>query len=535
MKVNNKLDLVVGEEGKFFSKELNSIVDELENVITSSGQTLDENKTDQLKEAISSIGKDSSITPIQQNANGNIITIDRDILLDGNTIIWFIPLIENTGALSISYKGEVKPAVDFGDASSNMLAGMLLPKILYYAVLIDGKWHVTSVSKKPPCSVVSKNRDPLISDNECSINAIWTNTDTGKVFKLESLTPVIWKLITVTIKPDCSIQNAESGFSIGDKLNVGTLSYVMYKDCGWALEIPNSPDRDHDTDFANPNFVVGDVVKTLDTNFVYTVKDVTDHNAVWNTPSAKNTILNVAIPGDNRTDGFKNDDEWIMDGGDKYIFKDGKWLYTYTSNIPNNTYDTTLGYPIGHTITNPDNSIRECIANTIDNAIWALQKDRDPIATDDISKGFLIGTFWVNTTTKTTYIIKDTTLGAAIWENIANTPIPIINPTSLSIVEEETKEIIITNHSNTIKYSIVSSDENIAFGAVNGNTISVVTYPMTSSGSATLTLIATDVNRSASNPITIDVTVLNVGTTTDDAIVNTDYAANVAQNDGFNF
>jgi hypothetical protein len=44
----------------------------------------------------------------------------------------------------------------------------------------------------------------------------------------------------------------------------------------------------------------------------------------------------------------------------------------------------------------------------------------DPAVTDDVSKAYLPGSYWVNTSSRTVFFLHDNTATAAVWERVDN-------------------------------------------------------------------------------------------------------------------
>lgn len=539
MKIGTKQDLVIGENGKIFSKEINAIVGELEKVIESSGITLSDTDNEQLFESITKLSKDSSITDITQSSDGNTIIISRDYSINENTIIWFIPTVMNTGDLSISLENVVLPAYDFTDTSLRIESNSLSLGSLYLGIKSNTKWLISSATPKQKCVLVSQNRDPLITDNKCALNAVWTNTTTGNKYTLINLDPINWKLTTSNVIPTCLLFNVGNGFNVNDKIMFDGGEFIMYEDCNWALLSNTEPNRTFDDAYIPTSMTttlsLGDKIVSIPDNDVWTSLDMRSGNAVWGTPNKLVTVLNDAIPTNLiKISGLKENDLWYVDNGEKLIATNTLFKYTHTDLVPNSIYDTTKGYVVGDTITGVSNTVvRRAIDISMNSAIWAIIYDRDPLATDDGPSGHAIGDYWYNSTSGITFIANNVSVGNAVWSNINLTPSPTLSTNVITLVESHSDTINITNYDASNTYIISSSNTDNVFAAVNGSVITIVSYSVLANLSETLVLISDSVNESPSTPTTITVNVTNVSGISDDIIINNNYQANASQNDGF--
>lgn len=113
-------------------------------------------------------------------------------------------------------------------------------------------------------------------------------------------------------------------------------------------------------------------------------------------------------------------------------------LHTSVGTDPGTTNDSTQGYEKGSIWVRTGTYSFAYIASdvTANAAVWnplAIGRlngtTTAPTVTDDVSKGYRVGSMWINTSTSNAYICKDATVGAAVWTNL--TPSGRINPVSL--------------------------------------------------------------------------------------------------------
>ncbi len=68
------------------------------------------------------------------------------------------------------------------------------------------------------------------------------------------------------------------------------------------------------------------------------------------------------------------------------------------------------------------------------------QATADPTINDDVNDGYRIGTIWINTTSDETFVLVDETVGAAVWDNIADAGSAItgVNSNTFTLDQDDT-------------------------------------------------------------------------------------------------
>lgn len=77
----------------------------------------------------------------------------------------------------------------------------------------------------------------------------------------------------------------------------------------------------------------------------------------------------------------------------------------------------------------------------------AYDSTSNPTVNDDDSAGFSVGCLWLNTSTSTVYILRDSTTGAAVWVNLTSgfdvDSILVDDSTLEVLVNDATKKILV--------------------------------------------------------------------------------------------
>ena len=115
-------------------------------------------------------------------------------------------------------------------------------------------------------------------------------------------------------------------------------------------------------------------------------------------------------------------------GADGRHFHKGPWSYATTTN-PVAADDVNSGYQVGDWwINTVEASMHVCRNNTAGAAVWQEIQNHvpsqatNPTATDDISKGYIVGSVWVNVVTSEAFVSTVDTFNSAVWEKI-NAPL----------------------------------------------------------------------------------------------------------------
>jgi len=105
--------------------------------------------------------------------------------------------------------------------------------------------------------------------------------------------------------------------------------------------------------------------------------------------------------------------------------------YTATAD-PTVNDDENDYYGVGSVWANRlTNTVFICCDPTNGAAVWsvvgateAVESVIDPTANDDINDGFVRGSTWINTTNSTIWHCIDNSVGAAVWQQGVNAPLP---------------------------------------------------------------------------------------------------------------
>jgi len=117
---------------------------------------------------------------------------------------------------------------------------------------------------------------------------------------------------------------------------------------------------------------------------------------------------------------------------------------------PTSSDNASSGYSVGSYWINVSNGvIFTATSVSPGSATWIqtsnipiTKSTSDPLLTSDINSGFTVGSLWINSTTSNTFILIDSSAGAAVWVGTASTPtsifvgsVPLLSPISTAYLK----------------------------------------------------------------------------------------------------
>lgn len=205
------------------------------------------------------------------------------------------------------------------------------------------------------------------------------------------------------------------------------------------------------TDAASAGYAVGSFWVDVTSDKAYICLDATNTSAVWHQVDGgvllKNNYTATAAPTAtaDTSAGYAVGSVWVDVTNDKsYICVDATatsaiWnqidatvKFNMTATVaPTVTDGANNGYSVNslwYDTTNKDLYI--CTSDSSTAAVWVLVSDDnksnyaatvDPVVTDDGTKGYSVGSVWVNITLDKTFMCVDSSTGAAIWHQLDGT------------------------------------------------------------------------------------------------------------------
>ncbi|RMH16936.1 MAG: hypothetical protein D6698_08995, partial [Gammaproteobacteria bacterium] len=310
---------------------------------------------------------------------------------------------------------------------------------------------------------------PLVSDDSTKgyeIGSLFHNTTTNKFYVAADVTPgaAVWELITerkftTASVPPSGSDNSAAGFDVGSIWIDSTAGHVyICRDLSTAVaqweRIDNIPASvttadPTSTDDSSAGYEIGSVWVNTTTQKVFICVDDAVGAAVWIPSSGvKNNVSNAApTTTDDSSASYSVGSLWFDTAAQNtYVCLDATigaavWerldspKYTRATTAPAATDDSTKGYEAGSLWF--DTSARKtyvCYDATANAAVWLTVSSpqlnaaaTSPAATDDASKGYEIGSLWVDTSTGTTYVCLDATTSSAVWERLDQPKFSISN------------------------------------------------------------------------------------------------------------
>ena len=263
--------------------------------------------------------------------------------------------------------------------------------------------------------------------------------------------------------------DSDSGYSVGSRwINVSNDTYWVCVDATVNTAVWRRSDNQVFSNFVaviNPTigddtiagYSTGSLWVNTVTDNCYMCADATNGAAVWvqinitggTTPVKNNFVSGVDPSGTNDSnESYEVGSRWVNTATDKHfvcvdstisnaIWKrtDNQAISNFAATVdPTVNDDSLLGYSIGSNWANSTNDFYYvCVDATPGIAVWDTVNVEvlndftavvDPVATDDDSLGYEIGSVWVNTNNNTAFTCVDATTANAIWiqtTNVVNT------------------------------------------------------------------------------------------------------------------
>lgn len=215
-----------------------------------------------------------------------------------------------------------------------------------------------------------------------------------------------------------------------------------------ALNTLTSPTQYFSTGTSGSNFGISSLGETHTFNLPIASATNTGKlsSSDWSTFNNKQnaiTVLPIAQGGTNSNTALNNNRIIVSSAGalvEAATLANGQLLIGSTGSAP---VASTLSQGTGVTITNAAGSVT--IRKTVlDN----LSATADPTVNDDSGDGYSVGSLWVNTTTKKSFICVDATLTTAVWGAATSAGGGSVSPTFSSAFAADNKNYILGPNMN---------------------------------------------------------------------------------------
>ena len=121
---------------------------------------------------------------------------------------------------------------------------------------------------------------------------------------------------------------------------------------------------------------------------------------------------------------------------------------TITNVPPTVNDDAGAGFAVGDMWIDTSTGTQYVLLDSTDGAaVWhattrphATTDDADPTVDDDVSRGFVVGDVWVNSTSGEVFVLSDATFGAAVWQSIS-APVSPFSATIVAVFDAGTEAI----------------------------------------------------------------------------------------------
>jgi len=300
------------------------------------------------------------------------------------------------------------------------------------------------------------------------VGSMWINTLKDESFICVNNTSgaAIWHRVDAPVTPQDNLSatvaptttdDTSIGYSVGSTWADTTANkvYICVDATAAAAiwrQIDTPPLKDNLSAVVNPDgfadntlgYAVGSMWVNVTLDNSYICIDSTTSTAIWHqldSSSIQHNFTATLVPNSttDSTVGYSVGSLYLISSvGRWYVATDvtpgaAVWVrmeshhYGTAQTIPGPTTDQTLNYSVGSLYyASVTDGVYICTSSTVGAATWvrvspskrSLSSTLDPVATDDSSIGYDVGSMWVNVSSKQSFICVDATASAAIWHRI---------------------------------------------------------------------------------------------------------------------
>jgi len=256
-------------------------------------------------------------------------------------------------------------------------------------------------------------------------------------------------------------------------------------------------------------YSVGSVWINSTTNTIYIATSVAPGAANWvaTTGGGGGTLIqdnftaavNPAVANDS-TQGYAVGSHWVNTATNEVFVcaspTVGAAVWTYVSNPSNAKVNVavvapaagdnlSLGYaPSSLWVDTVAGKVYACLSSTNVSAVWSELTNTstplsnpiailNPIAANDSTQGYGVGSIWVNAATSDSFIALDVTVGAAVWKSISN----VLSNTTAIVKPVATDDSSLGYGVSSLWFDTINSDVYICLSSTVANAIWLLVSP----------------------------------------------------------